>query len=204
MPSCSGLFCPVWLCDAKTSPGWNAGLQVELRTVWNRLFPEIVQAEECGTAFPPVSALTLGGVICANRKGVNRGLLSTGLQGQTRKGVVCRGRPLPPWYPLSKKWSLKHLVTTEARLQDFGHVLARIIMCLLLSWTSTVGLLIDQLSAPPARPARSSSQKSQLSSWPPGAYSFKWGRGKREGEGDRKCTGWGNLALGSIFNASYF
>lgn len=134
--------------------------------------------------------------------------MSTGAQGQTRERASSAGddpRTLTSWYPLSKKWSLKHLVTTERAFRILDMFSPRIIMCLLLSWTSTSDSSLIKLSAPPAGASPISSQKSQLSSWPPGAYSFKWGREEeREGEGDRKCTGWGNLTRGSIFSKLVF
>ena len=119
--------------------------------------------------------------------------MSTGAQAQPRqKALSAEGDPrtLTSWYPLSKKWSLKHLVTTERAFRILDMFSPRIIMCLLLSWTSTSDSSLIKLSAPPAGAKPISSQKSQLSSWPPGAYSFKWGaEEEREGEGNRECTG---------------
>ena len=96
--------------------------------------------------------------------------MSTGLKGTHAKGVVCRDdRALTSWYPLSKKWSLKHLVMTERAFRILDMFSPQIIMCLLLSWTSTSDSSLIKLSAPPAGANPISSQKSQISSWPPGA-----------------------------------
>lgn len=61
-------------------------------------------------------------------------------------------------------------------------------MCRLLSWTSTSDSSLIKLSAPPAGASPISSQKSQLSSWPPGASILERGEGRKEKEGDKKLT----------------
>lgn len=61
-------------------------------------------------------------------------------------------------------------------------------MCLLLSWTSTSDSSLIRLSAPPAGANPISSQKSQLSSWPPGAYILKKGVEERKKGEDKNFT----------------
>lgn len=133
--------------------------------------------------------------------------MSTGApRSNTRKGVVCRGRPAHTTVGTIEE------VVSEAP-GDHGGPAFRI-------WTYFcpvhhvpvveldvhVGLLIDQVvSASCGEPARSSSQKSQLSSWPPEPTVLNGAGRKRGREKETESVQGGGISLnGNSSVSSYF